>query len=76
MTDRLYGNQGAPILITSAPSPQLPCHLSEGGPKKRMLCFCAMEAGGENGAASSSTEAVGHLAALPIGVATVVTHRI
>lgn len=39
MTDRLYGNQGAPILITSAPSPQLPWHLSEKGAEKANPVF-------------------------------------
>lgn len=67
MTDHLYGNQGTPILITSAPSPQLPWPFTVKGPgQQNPLCFHAMEAEGENGAPSSTIDAVCHLAVLLI----------
>lgn len=37
LTDCLYGNQGTPILITSAPSLRLPWHLTETGPEMSIL---------------------------------------
>lgn len=37
LTDCLHGNQGTPILITSALSPRLPWHLAETGPEKSIL---------------------------------------
>lgn len=67
MTDHLHGNQGTPILITSAPSPQLPWPFTAKGPEQQNpLCFHAMEAEGENGAPSSTIDAVCHLAVLLI----------